>query len=99
MLIEEGRRILIFSQFTTMLALIEEHLVREKIPYLKLTGASKDRGKFGNKAVRAYILSNMVLATDQIDAVGYGESRPVANNDTEEGRAQNRRIDVLITID
>jgi superfamily II DNA or RNA helicase len=44
-LIEEGRRILIFSQFTTMLALIEAHLVREKIAYLKLTGASKDRGK------------------------------------------------------
>lgn len=45
LLIEEGRRILLFSQFTSMLALIEEHLVREKIPYLKLTGASKDRGK------------------------------------------------------
>ena len=44
-LIEEGRRILLFSQFTTMLALIEAHLVKEKIPYLKLTGASKDRGK------------------------------------------------------
>jgi len=41
----------------------------------------------------------MVLAADQIDALGYGESRPVANNDTEEGRAQNRRIDILITID
>jgi SNF2 family DNA or RNA helicase len=44
-LIEEGRRILVFSQFTSMLALIEAHLVKEKIPYLKLTGASKDRGK------------------------------------------------------
>ena len=44
-LIEEGRRILIFSQFTTMLALIEEHLVCEKVAYLKLTGGSKDRGK------------------------------------------------------
>jgi superfamily II DNA or RNA helicase len=44
-LIEEGRRILIFSQFTSMLALIEAHLVRENISYLKLTGASKDRGK------------------------------------------------------
>jgi superfamily II DNA or RNA helicase len=44
-LIEEGRRILLFSQFTSMLALIEAHLVREKIPYLKLTGASKDRGQ------------------------------------------------------
>jgi SNF2 family DNA or RNA helicase len=31
-LIEEGRRILIFSQFTTMLALIEAHLVKRKSP-------------------------------------------------------------------
>jgi SNF2 family DNA or RNA helicase len=45
LLIEEGRRILLFSQFTTMLALIEEHLLRENIPYLKLTGSSKDRGQ------------------------------------------------------
>jgi superfamily II DNA or RNA helicase len=45
LLIEEGRRILLFSQFTSMLALIEEHLVHTHIPYLKLTGASKDRGK------------------------------------------------------
>jgi hypothetical protein len=44
-LVEEGRKILIFSQFTTMLELIEEHLVKSKFPYLKLTGASKDRGK------------------------------------------------------
>jgi len=45
LLLEEGRRILLFSQFTTMLSLIEAHLVKEKISYLKLTGASKDRGK------------------------------------------------------
>ncbi|MFD2255827.1 DEAD/DEAH box helicase [Luteolibacter algae] len=44
-LIEEDRRILIFSQFTTMLSLIEEHLLKKNIAYLKLTGGSKDRGK------------------------------------------------------
>ena len=44
-LLEEGRRILLFSQFTSMLALIEDHLLRENISYLKLTGTSKDRGK------------------------------------------------------
>jgi superfamily II DNA or RNA helicase len=44
-LIEEGRRVLLFSQFTSMLALIEGHLARERIPYLKLTGDSKDRGR------------------------------------------------------
>ncbi|MDX1679271.1 MAG: DEAD/DEAH box helicase [Akkermansiaceae bacterium] len=43
-LVEEGRRILIFSQFTTMLERIEALLERERIGFLKLTGESKDRG-------------------------------------------------------
>jgi hypothetical protein len=44
-LVEEGRRILLFSQFTSMLALIEEVLKRKRIRYLILTGASKNRGE------------------------------------------------------
>ena len=44
-LLEEGRRILLFSQFTSMLELIEEHLDMEKIPFLKLTGQTKERAK------------------------------------------------------
>ncbi|MDD5181016.1 MAG: DEAD/DEAH box helicase, partial [Gallionellaceae bacterium] len=42
-LVDEGRRILIFSQFTRMLALIEAELDRLKIPYLLLTGDTGDR--------------------------------------------------------
>ena len=42
-MIEEGRRILLFSQFTSMLALIERELAREKIPYVLLTGQTTDR--------------------------------------------------------
>jgi len=42
-LLEEGRKILIFSQFTTMLSLIEEHLKQEKVKYTKLTGATRKR--------------------------------------------------------
>lgn len=60
-LLEEGRRILLFSQFTTMLALIEEHLVKEGIGYLKLTGGSKDRGalveKFQTGRVPLFLIS------------------------------------------
>ncbi|MCW1884068.1 DEAD/DEAH box helicase [Luteolibacter flavescens] len=48
-LIEEGRRILIFSQFTSMLELIEKHLQVRKTPYLKLTGESKNRGELVEK--------------------------------------------------
>ncbi len=42
-LLEEGRRILLFSQFTSMLALIEEELAARRIGYLKLTGKTRDR--------------------------------------------------------
>jgi SNF2 family DNA or RNA helicase len=42
-LVEEGRNVLIFSQFTSMLALIETELVASDIPYVKLTGSSRNR--------------------------------------------------------
>ncbi|MCB1089197.1 MAG: DEAD/DEAH box helicase, partial [Verrucomicrobiae bacterium] len=40
---QEGNRVLLFSQFTSMLDLIEAHLIREEFTYLKLTGATKHR--------------------------------------------------------
>lgn len=42
-LLDEGRRILLFSQFTSMLALIEAALAERRIPYAKLTGQTRDR--------------------------------------------------------
>ena len=40
---QENHRVLIFSQFTSMLSLIEAHLVQENYSYLKLTGETKNR--------------------------------------------------------
>lgn len=42
-LIEEGRRVLVFSQFTSMLRLIEERLTAQQYAYLKLTGQTQNR--------------------------------------------------------
>jgi SNF2 family DNA or RNA helicase len=42
-LLEEGRKILVFSQFTRMIALIEDELNKRMIGYSKLTGQTKDR--------------------------------------------------------
>ncbi|MEE1923746.1 DEAD/DEAH box helicase [Pseudomonas sp. 148P] len=42
-LLSEGRKVLLFSQFTSMLALIEEELEKRKIRYSLLTGDTKDR--------------------------------------------------------
>jgi outer membrane protein OmpA-like peptidoglycan-associated protein len=47
-------------------------------------------------AVKQYLVSNLHIDPSRVHAVGYGETRPVANNETEEGRARNRRIDVVI---
>lgn len=49
-------------------------------------------------AVRDWLLARMPLSADRITATGYGESRPIAPNDTEEGRADNRRIDVVLEL-
>ena len=47
-------------------------------------------------AVRQYLLANMTLGEATVEAVGLGETVPLANNETPEGRLRNRRIDLLI---
>lgn len=42
-MVEEGRKILLFSQFAEMLLLIEELCQELELPYVKLTGQTKDR--------------------------------------------------------
>mgnify|MGYP001350172194 FL=1 len=37
------------------------------------------------------------IASNRITTKGYGETAPVASNDTEDGRAENRRVNFLIT--
>jgi outer membrane protein OmpA-like peptidoglycan-associated protein len=49
-----------------------------------------------SESVRQYLLANKTLSNDRIVAVGYGSSKPLASNATEQGRAVNRRIDVII---
>jgi outer membrane protein OmpA-like peptidoglycan-associated protein len=47
-------------------------------------------------AVRDYLIANQTLPANKIIAVGYGSERPLASNATPEGRAINRRIDIII---
>jgi len=42
-MMEEGRKVLLFSQFATLLGLLEETLADLNVPYAKLTGRTKDR--------------------------------------------------------
>src|SRR6478735_6505091 len=53
---------------------------------------SKDRAE----AVRSYLVSKGV-PSEKITAVGKGEANPVASNDTPEGRANNRRVEIVVS--
>ncbi len=62
-LVAEGRRILVFSQFTEMLGLIAEQLVALELPFLSLTGKTPvaQRGaivaQFQSKSVPIFLIS------------------------------------------
>jgi outer membrane protein OmpA-like peptidoglycan-associated protein len=48
------------------------------------------------ESVQQYMINAMRLPSYRLIATGYGETNPVANNETESGRARNRRIDIVI---
>lgn len=47
-------------------------------------------------AVRDVLVNQYGVAGDRVSSVGYGESRPVADNNTDEGRAVNRRVEASV---
>ncbi|MDP2129026.1 MAG: DEAD/DEAH box helicase [Pseudohongiella sp.] len=61
LLLEEGRNILLFSQFTEVLALIEQDLISQNISYSKLTGQTRNRqqviDQFQQGEVRVFLVS------------------------------------------
>jgi chemotaxis protein MotB len=46
--------------------------------------------------VGRYLVEHSEIDPRRIIAAGYGEFRPVAPNDTREGRARNRRVDLVV---
>ena len=47
-------------------------------------------------SVAAYLMNNHGVGQDQIVVNWYGEANPIAGNDTDGGRAQNRRVEVAV---
>ena len=48
------------------------------------------------EAVKEYLIKEAGVDPSRITAAGYGKTKPIADNDTEEGRARNRRVEILI---
>lgn len=67
-MVAEGRKILIFSQFTSMLALIEQRLHSENIGFSKLTGKTKKR----SEAIEAFQSGQVPVFLISLKAGGVG---------------------------
>lgn len=66
----------------------------------KTTTGMQYRDNMGLSLLRARAIANILvrhgISLDRMSIVGYGDTRPISSNDTEEGRAKNRRVEVKL---
>jgi outer membrane protein OmpA-like peptidoglycan-associated protein len=90
-------------------ALLEKNLqtaseLLSRATFIEIIGHTDDKGDASDNmtlsrlraaSVRDYLISKGVDASKMI-TTGMGETKPVASNDTKEGRAKNRRVEILV---
>jgi len=67
-LMQEGRKVLVFSQFTSMLAILEEQIIAKNISYSKLTGSTIKR----EEAIEKFTEGNASIFLISLKAGGVG---------------------------
>lgn len=60
------------------------------------TESNQDLSERRAGSVKEYLARNFKIDSKQLVTVGYGESQPIASNDTDQGRAQNRRVEFKV---
>ncbi|MEP7266761.1 MAG: OmpA family protein [Saprospiraceae bacterium] len=58
----------------------------------ELLELSRDRAE----SIKKYLVLNKNIGSNRIRTVGYGGSRPISSNNSEENRARNRRVEIYI---
>ena len=84
---------------------IADVLRKRPTAHVRIEGHTDDVGsdKFNKKlsdgraqSVRTYLIGQGI-APERLEAIGYGEERPIEDNKTEDGRSANRRVEFFIT--
>jgi len=63
-------------------------------PYKSNLGLSMARAG----SVAEFLLKSTAIDPQRLSTMGFGEYRPLASNDTEEGRQKNRRVEIIVSI-
>jgi len=63
-------------------------------PYKSNLGLSMARAG----SVAEYLLKSTAIKPQRLSTMGFGEYRPLASNDTEEGRQKNRRVEIIVSM-
>jgi outer membrane protein OmpA-like peptidoglycan-associated protein len=59
--------------------------------------ANKTLSQKRAEAVRAYLVAHYDVPADRLAAKGFGDTQPIADNKSAEGKAKNRRVDFTVT--
>lgn len=93
------------SALDQVVSILKENDAKYKI--LRVEGHTDDAGaetynaklsKRRSSSVRKYIVSQGILA-ERVEAIGFGETKPIATNLTEDGRSENRRVEFYLVRD
>ncbi len=86
------------------LSVIGDVLKRDPLLKLEIQGHTDNAGAAASNlklsqdraaAVKAYVVQHSAIASERLTTAGFGDTKPVADNATPEGRAANRRVELV----
>ena len=75
---------------------VEGHTDNVPVGFSERFRSNWDLSSARSASVANYLIDNTNLEAGRLSVSGFADSKPVASNDTAEGRARNRRIEVIV---